>query len=114
MTLAPSTDRDSDSVLVSVAGPLPVDITDNGSTFPGKTFMPDSNGDITFDVLYKISNGDPPYDSVWIDYDYNFVTFQNRVQITPTPGEGAGVYSLTIPDVAGGHSYYIAIRGKRR
>jgi hypothetical protein len=34
---APPAERDSDSVLVSVAGALPVDITDNGSTFTSFT-----------------------------------------------------------------------------
>jgi hypothetical protein len=107
---APTTERDSDSVLVSVAGALAVDIMDNGSTFPGKTFTPDGSGNISFQVLYKIINGAAPYDSVWIDYDYNFSSFTNRVQITPTPGEGTGAFTLTIPSVVAGHSYYIAIR----
>ncbi len=108
--IAPTTERDNDSVLIQVYGPLPIDITDNGSTFPGMSYTPDGNGDITFQVLYRVSNGAPPYDSVWIDYDYNFVTFQNRVEVTPTPGEGSASYTLTIPDVTPGHSYYIAIR----
>jgi hypothetical protein len=107
---APPADRDSDSVLVSVAGALPVDINDNGSTFAGQTFTPDGNGDVTFTVLFTIANGIPPYDSVWVDYDYNFTSFQNRVQVTPTPGEGPGTCSVTIPDIVAGHSYYIAIR----
>ena len=107
---APAAERDIDSVLVEVHGAMPVDISDDGSTFPGQAFVPDGSNNINFNVNFKIANGIPPYDTVWIDYDYNFVTFTNRVQVTPTPGEGSSVFSLTIPNATRGKDYYIAIR----
>ncbi len=96
--VAPVTERDSDSVLVEVHGPLPVDISDNGTVFAGSYEKDDVTGDVTVNISYKIANGDPPYDSVWVDYDYNFVSFQDRIQVTPTPGEGSYSFDVVIPD----------------
>ncbi len=105
----PPDQRDIDSVLVQVAGALPVDITDNGTVIQSGYAKDPVTGNVTLDLLYRTSNGAVPYDSVWVDYDYNFVTFQNRVQVTPTPDEGAYSYTLTIPSPSY-RSYYIAIR----
>jgi hypothetical protein len=106
---APPDSRDFDSVLVEVHGALPVDISDNGTSFAG-SYQPDEvTGDVTVQLKFKIENGAPPYDSVWVDYDYDFMSFQNRVEITPTPGQGNYTYNLVIPD-AEYKEYYIAVR----
>jgi hypothetical protein len=106
---APSTERDSDSVLVSVAGALAIDIMDNGTTIAPSYTKDPVTGNVTLTLKFNIINGVPPYDSVWVDYDYNFSSFQNRAQVTPTPGEGTGSYVLTIPSPSF-RSYYLAIR----
>jgi hypothetical protein len=106
---APPDSRDIDSVLIEVHGPLPVDIHDDGTVIAG-SYQPDEvTGDVTVELNYKIEFGDPPYDSVWVDYDYDFMSFNDLVEITPTPGEGSHVYNLVIPD-AEFKEYYIAIR----
>ena len=106
---APPESRDIDSVLVEVHGPLPVDISDDGTVIEG-SYQPDEvTGDVTVELNYKIEFGDPPYDSVWVDYDYDFISFNDLVEVTPTPGEGSHSYDLVIPD-AESREYYIAIR----
>jgi len=107
---APPESRDEDSVLVEVHGPLPVDIYDNGTVFESMYEPDEVTGDVTFTLNYKIDFGDPPYDAVYVDYDYDFLTFDETLfEVTPTPGQGAHVVDVTIPD-AEAREYYIAIK----
>ncbi len=111
---APPEARDSDSVLVEVHGPTPVDIEDDGTVFENPySLNPDGSIDVT--LHYRIDEGVEPYDHVYIDYDYDFVTFDEppaagTVEVTPTPGQGSSTYVLNIPDVESGKEYFIAIK----
>ncbi len=106
---APPEARDSDSVLVEVAGELAVDIEDNG-TVNNSPYDLNPDGSMTVTLDYIIEEGVPPYDSVWIDYDYDFVTFEPLVEVLPLPVQGTNTYDLDIPDVEAGYEYYVAIR----
>ena len=105
---APAAERDSDSVLVQIAGALPVDIMDNGTVI-ASSYSKNISGNVVLDLKYKIINGAPPYDSVYVDYDYNFVSFQNRALVGTNVSDGTYTYTLTIPSPSY-RNYYIAIR----
>jgi len=106
--LAPPDARDIDSVKIRVHGPPPVYIEDDGTVIEDG-YQRDGSGNVTVPLSFKIEGGVPPYDDVYIDYDYDFVTFQERLEVTPTPGEGHSDYELTFPANAG-QEYFIAIR----
>ena len=105
---APPDSRDIDSVKIKVHGPPPIDIRDDGTVIEAG-YSRDPSGNVTVPLDFWIEGGVPPYDSVWIDYDYDFVTFNQLHEVTPTPGEGHTDYDLVFPGTAG-QEYYIAIR----
>jgi hypothetical protein len=107
--LAPPEGRDSDSVLVEVTGPPAVDIEDNG-TVNNSPYEINPDGSMTVGLDYTISGGDEFYNGIWIDYDYDFVTFNDTVEVTPAGTAGDFHYDLDIPDVEAGYEYYVAIR----
>ena len=112
--LAPPDARDIDSVKIKVHGPPPIDIRDDGTVIEG-SYAPDEFGDVTVPLDFWVEGGVPPYDNVYIDYDYDFITFDEppaagTVEVTPTPGEGHTDYDLVISGVTAGDEYYIAIR----
>ena len=99
---------------IRVHGPPQIDIRDDGTVIDD-SYEPDEFGDVTVPLDFWIEGGVPPYDNVYIDYDYDFVTFDeppaaNTVEVTPTPGEGHADYDLVIEDAVLDKEYYIAIR----
>jgi len=113
--LAPPDSRDIDSVRIRVHGPPAIDIRDDGTVIDDKYEPDEFTGDVTVALDFWVEGGVPPYDNVYIDYDYDFVTFDEppaagTVEVTPTPGEGHTDYDLVIPDPNDGDIFYIAIR----
>jgi hypothetical protein len=113
--LAPPDSRDIDSVKIVVWGPYAIDIRDDGTVIDDSYAPDEVTGDVTVPLDFWVEGGLPPYDNVYIDYDYDFVTFDEppaagTVEVTPTPGEGHTDYDLVIPDASDGETYYVAIR----
>jgi len=124
-------------VYIRVAGVLPVDITDNGTTFD-PMYPPDQNGDVTVELKWTVSGGQPGgldpeggnippgyksdgvtwdpayYDDFDIDWDYDYATYDEMVEVYDDAGfrpqEGPMVYSLVMEDPAPGKTYTIAVR----
>jgi hypothetical protein len=65
---------------------------------------------MTVGLDYTISGGDDIYNGIWIDYDYDWITFVDTVEVTPTGVSGDFHYDLNIPSVSPGYEYFIAIR----
>jgi hypothetical protein len=98
-----------------VHGPPPIDIRDDGTVIEDKYEPDEITGDVTVPLDFWVEGGVPPYDNVYIDYDYDFINFDeppaaDTVEVTPTPGEGHTDYDLVIPDASDGEVYYVAIR----
>jgi len=74
---------DMKSVRIRVFGPLPVDIEDDGTVFED-SYTPDpATGDVEVDLSFTINGGapDPYYDECWIDWDYDYATFDQMVEV---------------------------------
>jgi len=107
---APPDARDIDYFPMRVSGGVvSVWIDDNGTTF-SNPYELDGSGNLNCTLHYSVGGGDGVFDSVWVDYDYDFMSFNNMVEVTPTPGPGNKTYNLTIPSAEAGHDYYVAIR----
>ena len=114
---------DMKSVRIRVFGPMAVDIDDDGTVFED-SYTPDKvTGDVTVELIFKISGGSVPdarpyYDDCWIDWDYDYATFDPMVEVrfgTPPadhpPGAGKDQhFNLVMDDPEMGETYTIAIR----
>ena len=107
---APVDSRDMDVFDMRVSGgTTAVWIDDDGTVFMNP-YEIDGSGNITVGLDYEVGGGDHNYNGIWIDYDYDFVTFNDTVEVTPTGTDGTFHYDLVIPNAQGGYEYYIAIR----
>jgi|GEM_PF-3559045 len=107
---APVDSRDMDVFDMRVSGGITaVWIDDDGTVFMNP-YEIDGSGNITVGLDYEVGGGDHNYNGIWIDYDYDFVTFNDTVEVTPTGTDGSFHYDLVIPSAQGGYEYYIAIK----
>ena len=107
---APVDSRDSDVFDMRVSGGITaVWIDDDGTVFMNP-YEIDGSGNITVGLDYEVGGGDHAYNGIWIDYDYDFVTFNDTVEVTATGSDGTFHYDLVIPSAQGGYEYYIAIK----
>ncbi len=104
-------------VRVSVGGPKPVDIVDDGSVYQS-SYAPDSNGEISVTLKFRLSGGVPeaeggPYDDCDLDIDFDGINYQQEVEVFingERPGFGPQTFTYTTDTYVPGNTYTVAGR----
>jgi len=112
---APIDSRDSDTFDMRVNGGVTAVWIDDDGTVNGSPYDLEEDGSMIIGLDYAVGGGDTNYNGIVIDYDYDFITFDDppaagTVEVTPNGEDGSFHYDLTIEDASPGYEYYIAIR----